>query len=61
MKTMWRALKPHGKAYIVSQGLKLMKRTLEYPWCVKMWSVETKSIGIGGYEVYVYILTRLDQ
>lgn len=56
---MWRALKPDGKAYIVTQGHKLMNRVLTYDWCLSMWTFdELIPIGIGGYEVYLYILSK---
>ncbi|KAI9475904.1 MAG: putative RNA methylase family UPF0020-domain-containing protein [Benjaminiella poitrasii] len=61
MKQMWRVLRPKGKAYIVTQGRKLMNRVLTYDWCQKLWAVETTiPIGIGGYDVYLYILSRRD-
>ncbi|KAI7905830.1 putative RNA methylase family UPF0020-domain-containing protein [Cokeromyces recurvatus] len=59
MKQMWRVLRLEGKAYIVTQGRKLMNRVLAYDWCQKLWDVnEIIPIGIGGYDVYLYILSR---
>ncbi|KAI8349643.1 S-adenosyl-L-methionine-dependent methyltransferase [Choanephora cucurbitarum] len=60
MKQMWRVLKPEGKAYIVTQGHKLMKRVLDYDWCQKLWKVEhILPFGIGGYDVNLYILSKI--
>ena len=48
---MYRVLKPDGKAYIVTQGQKLMNRVLDYDWCKKMWTVdEILPIGISGLD-----------
>ncbi|KAI9271974.1 putative RNA methylase family UPF0020-domain-containing protein [Sporodiniella umbellata] len=59
MKQMWRLLKDDGKAYIVTQGQKLMSIVLRYDWCKKQWSADKViPIGIGGYEVYLYILSK---
>lgn len=59
MKQMWRLLKDGGKAYIVTQGQKLMTIVLRYDWCKKQWSTDKViPIGIGGYEVYLYILSK---
>ncbi|KAI8075839.1 putative RNA methylase family UPF0020-domain-containing protein [Gilbertella persicaria] len=59
MKQMWQVLRPEGKAYIVTQGHKLMKRVLEYDWCQKLWHLEqVKPIGIGGLDVNLYILKK---
>ncbi|CAO3650025.1 unnamed protein product [Mucor fragilis] len=59
VKQMYRVLKPDGKAYIVTQGHKLMKRVLDYDWCQKMWTVdEVLPIGIGGLDAYLYTLSK---
>ncbi|KAI8969042.1 putative RNA methylase family UPF0020-domain-containing protein [Mycotypha africana] len=59
LKEMWRIVNKDGRAYIVTQGRKLMNRTLDYDWCQKLWSVhKVIPIGIGGYEVYLYILMK---
>ncbi|CAO3693727.1 unnamed protein product [Rhizopus microsporus] len=59
MKQMWRVLQPKGKAYIVTQGNKLMHRVLKYDWCQKQWKVDDiVPIGIGGYDVYLFILSK---
>ncbi|KAI7851068.1 putative RNA methylase family UPF0020-domain-containing protein [Circinella umbellata] len=59
MKQIGRVLKSKGKAYIVTQGHKLFNQVLNYPWCKAMWDVdEVKSIGIGGYNVSLYILSK---
>jgi hypothetical protein len=56
---MYRILKNEGKAYIVTQGQKLMNTVLRYDWCKKQWLVnDIIPIGIGGYEVYLYILSK---
>ncbi|KAI9318105.1 putative RNA methylase family UPF0020-domain-containing protein [Dichotomocladium elegans] len=52
-------LRPKGKAYIVTQGRKLLDRVLSYPWCKEMWDVDRiVTVGIGGYKVYLYMMTR---
>ncbi|KAL7320614.1 hypothetical protein PS15m_000484 [Mucor circinelloides] len=59
VKQMYRVLKPDGKAYIVTQGHKLMKRVLNYDWCQKLWTVdEVLPIGIGGLDAYLYTLSK---
>lgn len=59
MKQMWNILKPKGKAYIVTQGHKLMNRVFNYDWCQQLWTLdETILIGIGGHDVTIYILTK---
>lgn len=59
MKQMYRILKLEGKAYIVTQGRKLINRVLAYDWCKKQWDIEQViPIGIGGYDVYLYILRK---
>lgn len=59
MKQMWIALKPYGKAYIVTQGHKLMSYVLNYDWCNSMWHTDQIiPIGIGGLNVYLYILSK---
>ncbi|KAG1298431.1 hypothetical protein G6F60_004208 [Rhizopus arrhizus] len=59
IKQMYRILKNEGKAYIVTQGQKLMNTVLRYDWCKKQWLVnDIIPIGIGGYEVYLYILSK---
>ncbi|CEP18775.1 hypothetical protein [Parasitella parasitica] len=59
VKQMHRILKPDGKAYIVTQGHKLMNRVLHYDWCQKLWSVdEILPIGIGGLDAYLYTLSK---
>jgi hypothetical protein len=56
---MYRVLKPDGKAYIVTQGHKLMNRVLDYDWCKKMWTVdEILPIGIGGLDAFLYTLSK---
>lgn len=56
---MYRVLKPDGKAYIVTQGQKLMNRVLDYDWCKKMWTVdEILPIGIGGLDAFLYTLSK---
>ncbi|KAI8639139.1 putative RNA methylase family UPF0020-domain-containing protein [Parasitella parasitica] len=59
VKQMHRVLKPDGKAYIVTQGLKLMNRVLQYDWCQKLWRVDNVlPISIGGLEAYLYTLSK---
>ncbi|KAI7866659.1 putative RNA methylase family UPF0020-domain-containing protein [Spinellus fusiger] len=59
IKEISKVLPTHGKAYIVTQGLKLMNRVLAYPWCIDMWITNNIiPITIGGYDVYLYILTK---
>lgn len=59
MKQMWIALKTYGKAYIVTQGHKIMTYVLKYDWCESMWNIdEIIPIGIGGLDVYLYILSK---
>ena len=59
MKQIGRVLRSKGKAYIVTQGHKLFNQVLSYPWCKAMWNVdEIKPIGIGGYNVSLYILSK---
>ncbi|GAA5811262.1 hypothetical protein MFLAVUS_004695 [Mucor flavus] len=59
MKQMWIALKTYGKAYIVTQGHKIMTYVLKYDWCESMWNTdEIIPIGIGGLDVYLYILSK---
>lgn len=56
---MYRVLRQGGKAFIVTQGHKLMNRVLAYDWCKKQWKVdEILAIGIGGYDVSLYILSK---
>lgn len=59
MREMGRVLKSNGKAYIVSQGKKLMNTVLAYKWCAAMWSIDSvQPIEIGGYRVTLYVLTK---
>ncbi|KAI8074041.1 putative RNA methylase family UPF0020-domain-containing protein [Gongronella butleri] len=57
VKQMYRVLRPSGRAIVVSQGSKLMKRVLEYPWVLEKFTVEKQmAISIGGLPVNVYML-----
>jgi hypothetical protein len=59
MKQMWTVLKPNGKAYIITQGHKIMTYVLKYDWCESMWTTEDIiTIGIGGYDVSLYIFSK---
>ncbi|KAI8081539.1 S-adenosyl-L-methionine-dependent methyltransferase [Halteromyces radiatus] len=59
MRQLGKVLRQGGKAYIVSQGNKLMQRTLDYDWVQKMFSIEESlPIAIGGLGVCVYILKK---
>ncbi|KAI9493239.1 putative RNA methylase family UPF0020-domain-containing protein [Zychaea mexicana] len=59
MKQISRVLRSKGKAYIVTQGHKLLNRVLDYPWCAATWDInEIKPIAIGGHKVSLYILTK---
>jgi hypothetical protein len=59
VKQMWNILRTNGKAYIVTQGHNLMNRILKYDWCQQLWTLnEIISIGIGGHDVSIYILTK---
>ncbi|KAG2212623.1 hypothetical protein INT47_000599 [Mucor saturninus] len=59
MKQMWNVLKPNGKAYIITQGHKIMTYVLKYDWCESMWKTEDIiTIGIGGYDVSLYIFSK---
>ncbi|KAJ8654964.1 hypothetical protein O0I10_009360 [Lichtheimia ornata] len=61
MRQIGRVLRSHGKAYIVTQGRKLFNRVLAYPWCKETWNVDKViSIGIGGYPVSLYMLSKKD-
>ncbi|KAI9300791.1 hypothetical protein BJ944DRAFT_234511, partial [Cunninghamella echinulata] len=52
-------LRKNGKAYIVSQGQKLMGRVLEYDWVKEIFLIEDiLSISIGGIGVFIYILKK---
>ncbi|KAI8385030.1 S-adenosyl-L-methionine-dependent methyltransferase [Radiomyces spectabilis] len=60
VRQMGNVLRVGGKALVVTQGQKLMNRVLAYPWCVAMWHTQAIiPIGIGGYDVYLYILQKM--
>ncbi|OZJ03281.1 hypothetical protein BZG36_03744 [Bifiguratus adelaidae] len=49
-------------AYLITQGRKLLRGSLSYDWCTKLWKLESeKELYIGGYIVYLFALVRLDQ
>ncbi|RUS34477.1 hypothetical protein BC938DRAFT_480207 [Jimgerdemannia flammicorona] len=58
MKELYRIIRPHGRAFLVTQGHKVMNRVLEYPWCANMFEVEQKVEITIGYRVYLYVLVR---
>ncbi|KAL0090954.1 putative RNA methylase family UPF0020-domain-containing protein [Phycomyces blakesleeanus] len=59
IKQIGRVLPTHGKALIVTQGQKLFNRVLAYSWSKDMWTTDSIiPIGIGGYDVYLYILIK---
>ncbi|RUP49546.1 putative RNA methylase family UPF0020-domain-containing protein, partial [Jimgerdemannia flammicorona] len=55
MKELYRIIRPHGRAFLVTQGHKVMNRVLEYPWCANMFEVEQKVEITIGYRVYLIL------
>ncbi|KAI8973014.1 S-adenosyl-L-methionine-dependent methyltransferase [Pilobolus umbonatus] len=59
MKQMYRVLTKEGKAYILCQNPKIVKRILDYDWCQDMFHIHSViPMNIGGMEVKLFLLQK---